>query len=116
MTLSTLEELAIARTGKTAPIVNGVRPYVRQMKQALELPTNTLGAGFDKLFRDVRVVTLPKKLADGEAEVGVILIRVDGDPTKRLEMFMEMDGDKYMKKVVKACLGVGIGPFLSYMQ
>jgi hypothetical protein len=115
MTLSALEELAIARTGKTVPIVNGIRPYVRQMKEALESPTNTLGAGFDQLFRDVRVVTLPKKSADGEAEIGVILVRVDGDPTERPEIFVETDGDKRVKRVVEACLGVEIGPFLSYM-
>ena len=85
------------------------------MKQALELPTNTLRAGFNELFKDVWVITLPKKLADGEAEVGVILIRVDGDPTERLEMFVETDGDKYMQKVVEACLGMGIGTLLSYI-
>jgi hypothetical protein len=54
-------------------------------------------------------------MSSGEAEVGVILIRVDGDPTERLEIFVETDGDKCVKRVVDACLSVRIGPFLSYM-
>jgi len=115
VTLSTLEQLAIARTGKTVPIFDGFEPYVAEMKRALEQPTNTLGMGFDDLFTDVRPVALPKKTPDGEAEAGVILVRVDGDPAERPEIFRETNGDKRVKKVVEACFGLKIGPFLSYV-
>jgi hypothetical protein len=115
VTLSALERLAIARTGKTVPIVDGIEPYVTQMKRALEQPTNTLGKSFDDLFTDVRPVALPKKTPDEEAEAGVILVRVDGDPAERPEIFRETDGDKRVKKVVEMCLGIHIGPFLSYV-
>jgi hypothetical protein len=115
MTLSALEQLAIARTGKTVPIVDGIEPYVEEMKRALKQPINTLEKSFDDLFIDVRPVVLPNKTPGGEAEAGVILVRVDGDPVERPEIFRETNGDKRVKKVVEACLGLTIGPFLSYV-
>ena len=115
VTFSALEQLSIARTGKTVPVLDGIHPYVTQMKQALEQPANTLGKTFDDLFTDVRPVALPKQTPDGKAEAGVILVRVDGDPAERPEIFRETDGDKRVKKVVEMCLGIDIGPFLSYV-
>lgn len=73
MTLSALEQLAIARTGKTVPIVDGIKPYVAEMKRALEQPINTLEKCFDDLFIDVRLVILSKKSPGGETEAEVIL-------------------------------------------
>lgn len=58
---------------------------------------------------------MPKNNPDAEAEAGVILVRVDGDPSERPEIFRETDGDKRVKAVVEACLGLNnIGPFMSY--
>ena len=60
------------------------------------------------MFIDVRPVVLPKKPPGGEAEAGVILVRVDGDPVERPEFFRETNGDKRVKTVVEACLGLTI--------
>ena len=77
--------------------------YPRQTRQALGSPTNTLEVGFHELFRDIQVVTLPKKSTDGEvAEVGAILVRVDGNPIKRPEIFVETNGDRRVKGVADA--------------
>ena len=86
VTLSALEQMAIARTGQGVPIYDGIEPYVAVMKLALNQSTNTLGKRFDELFTDVRPVALPWKTSDEEAEAGVILVRVDGDLVQKPEI------------------------------
>ena len=83
--------------------------YPRQTRQALRSPTNTLEIGFHELFRDIQVVTLPKKSTDGEvAEAGAILVRVDGNPIERPEIFVETNGDKRVKGVAEVCLTIHV--------
>jgi hypothetical protein len=69
ITLDTLKTLAMARYGKLPRVAEGYDPYLADIKQALEEPPNSLGLGFDDLFRNVRGVALPKKLADEKTGV-----------------------------------------------
>ena len=98
--------------GETVPFMSGFRPYVRHMKVLLESPTNTLNASFDEMFSDARPISLPRKSQDEDDDVGVILVRVQGDPDERPEMFRETNGDKRVKKILEECLGVEVGPFM----
>jgi hypothetical protein len=112
ITLDTLKTLAMARNGQLPRVAEGYDPYLADIKQALEKLPNFLGLGFDDLLRDVRGVALPKKLPDEKTEGGIILVRVEGDPLERPDMFRETD--KRVKQVLEERLGVEIGPFLSY--
>jgi hypothetical protein len=43
----------------------------RTLSKPLKNPPNSLGLGFDDLFRDVRGVTQPKKSADEKTDGGI---------------------------------------------
>lgn len=64
-----------------------------QWHRTLEQPINTLGKSFDDLFTDVRPVALPNNNPGDEAEARAILVRVEGDPVERPEIFTETNGD-----------------------
>jgi hypothetical protein len=112
--LNTLKTLAMTRNGTLPRVAEGSDPYLADIEQALEKLPNSLGLDFDELFRDVRGVALPQKSADEKTEGGIILVRVEGDPLERPDMFRETAGDKRVKQVLEERLGVEIGPFLSY--
>jgi hypothetical protein len=110
LTFSALEKMTIARTGQTVPVVHGIGPYVAQMREALNTPTNTLGESFDALFPVVRVVPMIEGSLNTE---GVVLVRADGNDSHP-GCLVETAGDKHVKKVVESCLGLKLGPFQAY--
>jgi len=112
LTFDALEKMAIARTGQIVPVVHGIGPYVTQMREALNTPTNTLGESFDTLFPAVRVVSMREGSRDTE---GVVLVRGDGDDSHP-GYLVETSGDKRVKKVVEKCLGLKLGPFQAYEE
>jgi hypothetical protein len=112
LTFDALEKMSIARTGQTVPVVHGIGPYVTQMREALNTPTNTLGESFDTLFPVVRVVSMTEGSRDTE---GVVLVRADADDTHP-GCLVETSGDKRVKMVVEKCLGLKLGPFQAYEE
>jgi hypothetical protein len=108
--LSTLEQMALERTGKKVAIAEGIQYYVTLMKQALE-PPNELGEGYDAIFNETQVV--PVKVSDGKTEPGVFLVRGDAD-NKHSPYLVETTGDKLVKKVVSELLNVELSDFKIY--
>jgi len=88
-----------------APITSGFRPHVRRMAELVNLPTNTLNVTWEEVFRDAQPISLPRGSADEDDNMGVILVRVEGDPAEGPQLFRETDGDKRVKRMVEEHLG-----------
>lgn len=113
LTFAALEQMSMARTGKTVSIFDGVGPYVRQMREALDSPKNTLQDNtFDSLFPVVRVIPMKQGSRDTE---GIVLVRADGTDS-RPGCLLETAGDKEVKAMMEACLDFELGPFQVYEE
>jgi len=56
---------------------------------------------------------LPRGSDDEDDNMGVILVRVEGDPAEGPQLFRETDGDKHVKRMVEERLGVDLGMFMT---
>ena len=93
--------MSIGLTRQTVSIFEGIRPYVTQMKEAINSPTNTLGENFDTLFPIFRVVSIIEGSRETE---GIILVR--GDADRYAGFLVETLRDIRVKEVVEKYLGV----------
>ena len=96
-----------------APITSGFRPHVRRMAELVNSPANTLNVTWEEVFRNARPINLPRGSADEDDNMGVILVRVEGDPAEGPQLFRETDGDKRVKRMVEERLGVDLGMFIT---
>lgn len=112
LTFDALEQMSMARTGKTVSIFDGIGPYVRQMREALASPENMVGEDFDTLFHAVRVIPMKEGSRDTE---GVILVRANGTD-ERPGCLLETSADKRVKAMMESCLGLKLGPFQVYEE
>jgi hypothetical protein len=97
------------------PVTSGLRPYVRQMAEMVNTPANRLDVTWDEMFRDARPVEVPGRSTDEDDNVGVLLVRVEGDLAEGPELFRETNGDRLVKALVEERLGVDLGPFLTML-
>jgi hypothetical protein len=96
---------------ETPHMTLGFRPYVRQMTNIISEPPNSLNASFDDIFSDSRPIALPFGSEDEDDNMGVILVRAQGEIETTPNAFEESEEDVMVKKVVEERLGFNIGSF-----
>jgi hypothetical protein len=93
-------------------ITSGFWPHVRWMAELVNSPTNTLNVTWE-MFQDARPLSLPRGSADEDDDMGLILVRVEGDLAEGPQLFRETDGDKRVKRIVEEHLSVDLGTFMT---